>query len=81
MKKIIIFSHDDEFLLELLSEIINEDFEVLDCFLAGNKAAKVLDSYNCRIHLRKFAMSGNNLNLENCISIDQDELIKYAKSN
>ena len=79
MKKIIIFSHDDEFLLELLSEIINEDFEVLDCFLAGNKAAKVLDSYNCRIHLRKFAMSGNNLNLENCISIDQDELIKYAK--
>jgi hypothetical protein len=79
MKKIIIFSHDDEFLLMLLSEIINEDYKVLDCFLAGNKAAKVLDSYNCRIHLRKFAMSGNNSNLENGTSIDQDVLIKYAK--
>lgn len=79
MKKIIIFSHDDEFLQELLAELIEEGHEVLDCFLAGNQVTKSLSDYECKIHLRKFAMSGNHSILKNCISLDQDELIKSAK--
>jgi hypothetical protein len=79
MKKIIIFSHDDEFLLELLPEIINEGYIVLECFLAGNKTGKLFENYDLRIHLRKFAMTGNNSQLENSVSIDQEILIKFAE--
>jgi hypothetical protein len=79
MKKIIVFSHDDEFLRELLAELIEKGYKVLDCFLADNQVTKDLNSYDCNIHLRKFAMSGNSIGLVNCVSIDQDELIKYAK--
>jgi hypothetical protein len=79
MKKIVIFSHDDHFLEELIPQLIKEKYLIQDCFLAENYVPEIFYGYDFRIHLRKVAMAGNYSELGQSSPIDQDDLIKYSE--